>query len=65
MAVVVHLPRVRERRPFEDERREIVGGWRAAMLDDDLTVVDRIHLAAANHADAEVVEFKPRNPCAG
>jgi hypothetical protein len=52
------LPRVDRAPAFEAERREIASGWRAALLDDDVTIIERLHLAAANHADAEILEFR-------
>lgn len=44
---VVHLPRMPARRPLEDVRRRIAGGWRevdAATVEDGLSVADRIQL---------------------
>lgn len=62
MATVHPLPRVPVRGPFEDQRRVIAGGWdvEAFVVEDGLTVFDRIQQAAANHAGAEVIPFPTR-----
>lgn len=59
MATVHPLPRVPARLPFEADRRAIAGGWdvEACVIEDGLTVFDRIQQAAANHAEAEVLLF--------
>lgn len=62
-AVVVPLPCASAPgRPFEDDRRAIAGGWdvEGCLVEDGLTVFDRIQLAAANHAEAEVIPFPER-----
>jgi hypothetical protein len=43
---------------FEAARREIVGGWRAALVDDDVTILERQAMAAANHARGQVLAFR-------
>lgn len=59
MATVLPLPRVSARPPFEADRRAIAGGWdvEACVIEDGLSVFDRIQQAAAHHAGAEVIPF--------